>query len=160
MGKFCDLTGKSFNRLTVIEISHKIKSEYFYKCRCVCGAEVVVSGGAMRSGNTKSCGCFNADRIRKSDGLSRTGFYQSWHDMKGRVLNQDHKMYQYYGGRGIKIDPAWVNFMAFMADMREGHKDGYTLERIDVNGPYCKKNCTWIPKSEQTGNRRNSIHVV
>lgn len=54
---FKDLTGKKFNKLTVIGIDHKIGKSYYWKCKCDCGKETVVVGGALTSGHTKSCGC-------------------------------------------------------------------------------------------------------
>jgi hypothetical protein len=34
--------------------------------------------------------------------------------------------------------------------------DGYSLERNDVNGNYESLNCRWIPKGQQSANRRNT----
>lgn len=33
-------------------------------------------------------------------------------------------------------------------------------ERIDNNGDYCPENCKWIPKAEQSSNRRNCVIVT
>ena len=41
-----------------------------------------------------------------------------------------------------------------------GYKKGLTLERIDVDGNYGPSNCTWIPKSEQTNNRRINKNIT
>lgn len=65
--KLIDLTGKKFGRLTVINRS---KNDYVYKgkiyprwnCICDCGTPVEVLGDELRSGNSKSCGCYASER--------------------------------------------------------------------------------------------------
>lgn len=52
----------------------------------------------------------------------------------------------------------WLNsFSNFVSDM--GHRpDGFTLERIDVNGDYSPDNCKWIPRAQQNLNKRTTKH--
>ena len=59
MGKFQDLTGKTFGKLTVINFSQKEGKKIKWKCRCDCGNETVVNGENLVSGHTKSCGCIH-----------------------------------------------------------------------------------------------------
>lgn len=52
--------GMKFNRLTIIKFSHSDKRwRKWYHVKCDCGAEKIVMGSAMISGNTKSCGCLS-----------------------------------------------------------------------------------------------------
>lgn len=152
-----DALGKTYNRLTVIEIlSPKVyksgnKSRVVAKCECGNVKEYLL--GAIISGNTKSCGCMNAERIYKH-GMYQSRQYQIWADMKNRCDNTENESYQSYGGRGIEYSAKWKTFEGFWEDMMEGYSDSLTLERIDVNGNYCKENCTWISKKKQTRNRR------
>lgn len=61
-----DLIGQRFGKLTVIENMGKLnKKHYFWKCKCDCGNETVVLGSALRSGNTKSCGCGKYEGLKK-----------------------------------------------------------------------------------------------
>lgn len=62
---FKDLTGKKFNKLTVIGVDHKRGKSYYWKCKCDCGNETVVYGGALVSGHTKSCGCAHKKALLK-----------------------------------------------------------------------------------------------
>ena len=41
-----------------------------------------------------------------------------------------------------------------------GFEKGLTIERKNVNGNYEPSNCCWIPQSEQSKNRRNTIKIV
>ena len=68
-GKFIDLTGQRFERLTVIE-RDKNRKGTFWICVCDCGKQKSVSSVALRSGLTKSCGCLNKEIISKPKDLS------------------------------------------------------------------------------------------
>lgn len=54
-----NIIGKTFNRLTVLSYEGKSK----YKCRCECGNECVINGQHIRRGHTKSCGCYQRERL-------------------------------------------------------------------------------------------------
>ncbi len=51
------LVGQAFGRLTVTEDLPNRK----HRCRCVCGIEKTVDRDHLRSGRTKSCGCWAAE---------------------------------------------------------------------------------------------------
>ena len=67
--KFIDLTGQKFGRLTVIKRAENDKwGQAQWLCECDCGSnkEVIVRGGALKSGGTQSCGCLSIiSRIKK-----------------------------------------------------------------------------------------------
>jgi len=55
--------GNTYGYLTVIERAPNNKDgRAMWKCRCKCGNEVIVLGKHLRSGNTKSCGCYQKER--------------------------------------------------------------------------------------------------
>lgn len=78
--------------------------------------------------------------------------YRSWQMMKNRCLNPAAKDFARYGGRGIKVSQAWVNYDSFLADMGE-RPQNTTLERKDSNGDYTKQNCCWADRHTQAQNR-------
>jgi hypothetical protein len=51
------LTGRQFGWLTVLRRSGRDKQKVMWWCRCLCGAQKAISGGAMMRGSVKSCGC-------------------------------------------------------------------------------------------------------
>ena len=65
--------GNRYGYLTVIERAENDKDGHAkWKCLCDCGNEVIVLGKHLRSGNTKSCGCYQKQRARESN-LKRGG---------------------------------------------------------------------------------------
>ena len=64
---FNDLTGLCFGRLTVIKLDHKEnKNGVYWLCKCDCGNEKVVNTSNLKFGNTKSCGCYRIETVRKN----------------------------------------------------------------------------------------------
>tara|TARA_Y100000593_G_scaffold47786_1_gene90415 strand:+ start:287 stop:1231 length:945 start_codon:yes stop_codon:yes gene_type:complete len=56
------MIGKKFNMLTVIERAEnkgngKLEKRY-WKCKCECGNTTILPTGALKTGHTKSCGCY------------------------------------------------------------------------------------------------------
>ena len=66
MRKRKDLIGKKFGRLTVIEFAEVSHSLSKWRCKCDCGNITDVYRGALISGNTQSCGCYNKQRIKET----------------------------------------------------------------------------------------------
>lgn len=74
MGKFIDLTGQTFGRLTVLKkvdpyISPSGHKAARYSCKCICGNIVTVNSIYLKNGRTKSCGCVRRENAKKQ-GLS------------------------------------------------------------------------------------------
>ena len=72
-----DLTGKTFNYLTVIEraddyIQSNGKKETAWLCECICGNKKVIKGSDLKTGNIKSCGCMHY--VRKYEDLTGQRF--------------------------------------------------------------------------------------
>jgi hypothetical protein len=71
LGRFNDLTGQRFGRLTVIKRaedhimpSGEKRSRWF--CECDCGNEITIIGKSLiKKNGTKSCGCFAKENMSK-----------------------------------------------------------------------------------------------
>jgi len=154
--------GDRYGRLTVIREVEPIKWRKYKKrmvlCKCDCGNETTVRLEYLRSGHTKSCGCKSVDTLishRKTHGLSKIRLYRIWAGMLNRCRNKNVKSYQHYGAKGVKVCAEWYEFEAFYKwAMSNGYRRDLTIDRIDPYGNYEPNNCRWIPKGEQSRNRR------
>lgn len=94
--------------------------------------------------------------------VSKKPSYSSYRNMKNRCFNKSDPNYRYYGARGISVCNEWLGihgFSNFIKDIGE-RPLGMTLDRIDNNGNYCKDNCRWATKYEQSSNKRNNNEIV
>lgn len=58
--------GTRFGRLTVVCYLHTDKHRKpVYQVLCDCGKEFYAAGGAMKTGNTNSCGCLHKERVKE-----------------------------------------------------------------------------------------------
>lgn len=73
-----NLAGRRYGRLTVLDNviefnNNQGRPERKWLCRCDCGTEKYIRERALRTGNTKSCGCYRNERVRESNILNLKG---------------------------------------------------------------------------------------
>ncbi len=76
MPSFIDLTGQQYGRLLVIRRASNSRGKVVWICRCTCGNTINVVSNSLRTGNTRSCGCFQkeiAKRIGNNNALDIAG---------------------------------------------------------------------------------------
>lgn len=169
-----DLVGQRFGRLVVIKrlpsvrTGNSVRSNWF--CQCDCGNTHKVTTKELTSGHVCSCGCYHkevsskvATRTNTTHNLTKEEYnlYSRWKAIKQRCYNPNNIAYKNYGGRGIKMCDEWYNdprkFVEWCKD--NGIKQGFDIDRIDVNGDYEPSNCRSLTRSENSKNKRNVILV-
>lgn len=134
-----------------------------YQCRCECGTVQWVYLYDLLGQRTKHClRCrsrgVNNSNYRHGDAKQKWQgrLYMVWNGMKSRCHNPNSKDWANYGGRGIKVCEAWLDYRTFRAwATTHGYAEGLTIERRDNDRGYEPGNCCWIPQSAQSGNRRS-----
>ena len=139
------------------EESKERKRYGLYQCQ-YCGKDFEVQCRSIKSGHTTSCGCL---RLMKPNSLIH-GFrehrlYYTWSSMLKRCYNEKSQKYKDYGGRGIKVCDRWMDVANFIEDMYPSFEEGFSLDRIDVDGDYELVNCRWSDKYVQSQNTRDII---
>ena len=164
--------GNKYGRLTVIKPIREYKNkkgnliDYYFECLCDCGNSVEALGSNVKRGNIKSCGCYQKEILHHpTHNETHTQLYRHFISMRQRCnpKNKDKKLYKSWAGRGIKVCKEWDDKNAYPIfrdwALKNGYKDGLSLERIDVDGDYCPENCTWIPRGEQQYNKTCTVWI-
>lgn len=148
--------GESFGKLTVVKKVVSKGNGAMYEVVCECGNKKVLSASQLRQGGTKSCGCLYREvygRALAKHGMSGTVEHKAWMGMVQRVSHPFEATREWYYDKGIKVSEEWRDsFENFYRDMGPC-PIGYTLDRIDPDGDYCKENCRWASIAMQSINK-------
>lgn len=167
-GRFKDITGQTFGRLTVVQfmgVPPEPGAKALWLCQCSCSGLIVLTTSALRTGNTRSCGCLRRDvstaRATKH-GFSGVPEFQVFRSLLARCFNENNPRFHDWGGRGISVDKAWNTvdkFGAFLQEVGPRPSEQHTIERIDNNAGYVKGNMRWATMHEQSRNRRSNVWI-
>ena len=157
MSKLIDLTGQTFERLTVIKrVENAKNNKAQWLCQCSCGKQKIIKSSNLIRGATSSCGCIKEEK--RLGELHNSRLHRIWNNMKQRCLNPKNTNYVHYGKRGITVCKEWIDFKPFYNwALSNGYKDTLSIDRINVNGNYEPLNCRWATYKEQNNNKRKDI---
>lgn len=163
MPAFRDLTGMTYNWLTVKAVASMNPVRWL--CECRCGKLTSVVTGKLTAGHTKSCGCYQKSHPpRRTHGDAKksgaTSEYGIWQSMRNRCHLPTACAYKDYGARGIVVCDRWRHdYAAFLADMGRRPSSKHQLDRINNDGPYSPENCRWATAKVNTNNTRANVRV-
>ena len=169
-GHVKDKRGQRFGKVVVESFDHSSGTMTYWKCKCDCGNEVVLSSHQLTHNHMPSCGCAPRYSHRpkhnmvKTHHMANTKIYRTWKAMKQRCAckNEERREYWDYYARGIKVCDEWQNsFEAFYEwAMANGYADNLSIDRIDNNGNYEPSNCRWVDNTTQQRNRRKTVFLT
>jgi hypothetical protein len=149
-----DLSGERFEKLLVIDHSHKENGRHFWNCICDCGNASLCATGTLNSGGATQCyGC--GRKFLPSGQSGRTALYRQYkHDAKKRgyefnLSKDDFKELTSLDCVYCGSSPACV----MKTNTTDDHGD-YTyngIDRVDNSAGYeigncvtCCKTCNWM----------------
>lgn len=147
MAKLIDIIGQTFTRLTVVCRAENIGTRAAWKCVCVCGNFAVVDGKKLRTGHTKSCGCYRVEvtapsqgRLNLKHGQSRTKGYARFQSRMREIAERRQR-------------PSWANIDK-LREIYVNRPDGYHVDHIIplrgkyVSGLHVENNLQYLPAKE------------
>jgi hypothetical protein len=147
MGKLINITGQTFNRLTVVSRADNVGTRAAWNCVCACGKNVCVDGKKLRTGHTKSCGCYRIEvscplqgKANIKHGQSRTKGYARFHSRMREIAE-------------IRQRPSWAD-MDKIREIYVNRPDGHHVDHIIplrgkyVSGLHVENNLQYLPAKE------------
>lgn len=153
--KKLNLLGDKFGRLKVIRIAEKLN---YWVCLCDCGKQITTSTANLRSGDSKSCGCY------QSEVVTSHGF------CKG-IISPEYKLYNAAKNRAksknlnFNIEPSDIiipvfNEIRLKFNAKVARFDSPTLDRLIPELGYIKGNIRVISYRANTIKQNASVEEL
>lgn len=161
--------GLKFNKLSIISALPNVNGYRYVTVKCDCGTIKICSLDNVRSGKSKSCGCYERKYNQsggygwKKHGLVDHPLYKTWCGIKYRCYNKKAREYKWYGAEGVTVCNEWINDFKSFYDwaMSHGWQKGLEIDK-DIKGGkiYSPENCVFVTKKENCNNRRSNTHLT
>lgn len=161
-----DLTGKKFGRLTVIKrdedrIQPSGQHKARWLCKCDCGNPNLISvdGYNLKSGHTKSCGCFNSEcaskRHKQYNTYDLSGEYGIGYTNKGEEFYFDLEDYD-------KVSQcSWSeNDNGYIITYTINRKKAIRLHRYIMNLETCSYPIIDHKNNKKFDNRKDNLRIA
>lgn len=87
--KIINLIGMRFGRLVVIEFKGIKKRRAYWKCKCDCGKEKIVSGNCLKTKSVQSCGCLREEFSRRGLNVGDSALNKLFGQYKRQAKNRN-----------------------------------------------------------------------
>ena len=169
-----DLSNQRFGECQVVDFAGaSIHGKSQWNCLCDCGKQFIALGSELKSGHTKSCGCYSrSGTFNITHGYRMKGrqtkqhpLYSLWINIRERCHNPNHPRFTDYGGRGITVYHEWDSSFEIFLDyilnelgerppLIEGYDRYWSIDRIDNAKGYEPDNIRWSDPTTQKLNQR------
>lgn len=159
MGRFIDMAGKKFTKITVLYQSGKSASgSIVWHCICECGNECDINGSSLRSGHTKSCGCLHEEMFSIINRYEFEKEYVRGYTTKNEsflISFEDYDRVKEYCWR--KTDKGYI-----VSDTNDVTSPSRTikLHRFIVNCEYKDGDIVDHINFDKSDNRRNNLRII
>ena len=147
------LIGQKFNRWKYLGDYGVIGTVLYWNCECECGTLKKVSYFQVKSGGSKSCGCYHRDRARETNWTGYkeiSGTY--WQTIKTRQNSRGRLPFNItikyawsiYENQKGKCALSGLPIVFETKDIRKPDKHIASLDRINCNIGYIKDNIQWV----------------
>lgn len=174
-GHIKNILDQKFGRLTVVEFVGITNRAARWRCICDCGNEKITYGCSLRTGVTKSCGCYNKDiaktRGRKTEfGATCTNDVFCFYRNHAKKANRDFE-FSKEEFRNLIIQSCVYCGDALTNERKSPRSYGefkYTgLDRVDSSKGYTKENtvpccsmCNYMKRHHSTETFLNHIKRI
>jgi len=137
----------------------KYQYRFMGKYKCFCGSVFIAQINKVKTGSTKSCGCYRAAKLSNiayKDGRcnKHARLLAIWRGLHNRCYRNLKNTKIYYKEKGIIVCNEWKTFEPFRDwALNNGYKKHLTIDRKDSNGNYSPDNCRWVTSEVQNVNK-------